>query len=73
MEKTLKIVQQAACLIDTTEYAGMPVGMGTWDWSTKNVGSHFNPIPTGGPDYALPILMSLPRFDSQRHTWYVPM
>ena len=68
MEKTFKIVQQAACLINTTEYAGMPVGMGTWDWSTANLGSHLNPIPTGGTDYAHPNLMSPPRFESQKRT-----
>ena len=39
---------------------------GRGDVSTPSFGSHLNPILTRGADYALPILVSTPSFESHR-------
>ena len=40
---------------------------GCGDMSTPSFGSHLNPISTRGADYAQPILVSTPSFESHRH------
>ena len=44
---------------------------GRGDVSTPSFGSHLNPISTRGADYAHPILVSTPSFESHRRACYV--
>ena len=41
------------------------------DVSWPSFGSHPNPVPTRGADYAHPRLASTPNFESHRHAWYL--
>ena len=43
---------------------------GHGDMSTPSFDSHINPISTRGADYAHPILVFTPCFESQRRAWF---